>query len=99
MSSETIEIIRLYSLDITLLLIPISFVIIATLKGFKTKSIFIYGLIISLVIGSIIQARYPGHAHVPGSEVFYIILVLLVCSVVAAISLLLRKIYYQARKA
>ena len=88
---ETIEILKLYLIDIIILMIPVSFIVITTLKNINTKSIVTYGSIISLVASIVIQSRYPGHPHVPGSGIFFAVFVFLFCFFVMAISLILRK--------
>ncbi|WP_126453180.1 hypothetical protein [Sulfuriflexus mobilis] len=97
MQSEVFEIIKFYSLDIILLIVPVSYIIGSTIKGFETKTIVMYGAVISIVTGLIVQVRYPGHAHVPGSEVFFVVLVSLVCFAVMAICILLRKLYLNGK--
>ena len=88
---EELEIIKFYLIDIIILMIPVLYIVIATLKSINTKSVITYGSIISVVTSIIIQSRYPAHPHVPGSGVFFALVVLLICFFVMAISLILRK--------
>lgn len=89
---EAIQIIKFYSLDLMLLLVPVLFIVISTIKGLSTRRVVAYGLVLSIITSIIVQSRYPGHAHVPGSEVFFAVLVMLVCCSTMIIALVVRKL-------
>lgn len=89
---ETLKIIQFYAIDIAILMVPILFIIIATIKSASTKFVIAYGAVLSVITGVIIQYRYPGHTHVPGSDIIFVAIVLIICFCVIAISIILRSI-------
>ena len=90
---EEIEILKFYAVDILVLAIPVLFIIISGLKRTAIKSLIIYGSVISIIASLIIQYRHPGHAHVPGSDIFFVIVTLIICFSVMSITLLFKRIY------